>query len=82
MPFHAIGQRLCRRINSAQSRNLRHAVTPSASELAAKALPKRTAAANVTQLGIATTGGIFKKTEVERQPQMQEAKEGPPAIEE
>src|SRR6516225_4708878 len=36
MPFHAIGQRLCRCFNSAQSRNLRHVLTPSASELAAK----------------------------------------------
>jgi hypothetical protein len=34
--IHAIGERLCRCFNSAQSRNLRHAVTPSASKLAAK----------------------------------------------
>ena len=30
MPFHAIGQRLCRCFNSAQCRNLRHALTPNA----------------------------------------------------
>jgi hypothetical protein len=35
-PFMQIGERLCRCINSAQSRNLRHALTLSASELAAK----------------------------------------------
>ena len=34
-----LGERLCRCINSAQSRNLRHALTPSASELAAKHCP-------------------------------------------
>jgi hypothetical protein len=39
-------------------------------KLGRKALPKRTAAANVARPGIATTGGIFKKAEIERQPQM------------
>jgi hypothetical protein len=34
-----------------------------------------------TKVG-ASGGGLFKKTEIERTPQMQEAKEGPAAIQE
>jgi hypothetical protein len=30
----------------------------------------------------ASSGGLFRKTEIERTPQMQEARDGPPAIQE